>query len=69
MSDMAEDLAYCNRRAEHFRRMVAQETDLKLKQSFADMEDRWLRLADCYRYPKSINALRAALAAEHAGNM
>jgi hypothetical protein len=61
-----EDVAYCNRRAEEFRRMAARETDPKLKQGYSEMEERWLRLADCYRYPESINAMRAAIAAERA---
>jgi hypothetical protein len=68
MSDMdtLEDVAYCCRRAEEFKRMALHETDPKLKQSYSEMEERWLMLADCFRYPESINAMRAAIAAERA---
>jgi hypothetical protein len=46
--------------------MAAHETDPKLKRGYTEMEDRWLRLAGCYCHPKSLNALRAAIAAEDA---
>jgi hypothetical protein len=66
MFDKIEDVAYCNQRAEEFRRMAAREIDPKLKQAYIDMQDRWLSLAACYEFPQSTNALRAALAADHA---
>jgi hypothetical protein len=66
MSDPLEDVAYCFRRAEEFKRLVGYETDPKLKRQYQEMEERWLRLADCYRYPESVNAMRAAIAAERA---
>lgn len=69
MSDKIEDVAYCNQRAEEFRRMAAREIDPKLKQAYSDMEERWLRLAACYSFPESINAMRAALAAARAEKM
>jgi hypothetical protein len=45
MADTMEDVAHCNRRAEEFRRMAAQETDPKLKRRYTEREERWLVLA------------------------
>jgi hypothetical protein len=68
MSEPKEDAAYCNRRAEEFRRMGAQETDSNLKQGYSLLEERWLRLAASYSHPECVNAVRAAIAADRADN-
>jgi len=51
-----EDVAYCYQRAEESRRMGARETDPARRQEYADMEQRWIKLAISYQFAEQLNS-------------
>jgi len=50
-----EDVAYCYQRAEEARRMGARETDAARQQEYAEMEQRWIKLAISYQFADQLN--------------
>lgn len=51
-----EDVTYCYQRAEKSRRMSERETDPARQQEYADMEQRWIKLAISYQFAEQINS-------------
>ena len=51
-----EDVAYCYQRAEESRRMRTRETDPARQQEYAEMEQRWIKLAISYQFAEQMNS-------------
>lgn len=50
-----EDVAYCYQRAEESRRMGSRETDPARQREYAEMEQRWIKLAISYQFAQQLN--------------